>query len=58
MDTLAEKLNIKLHEWDASVADQVRELITEIIDLADNEVLDVMRSRVVEQEILDLIDKP
>lgn len=58
MDTLAETLNLKLHEWDSPVADQVREWVTEIIDLADQGVLDLMRSRAVEQEILDLIDEP
>ena len=31
---------------------------TEIIALADQEVLDLLRSRAVEQEVLDTLDKP
>ncbi len=30
----------------------------EIIEMADQDVLDVMRSRVVEQEVLDMLDEP
>ena len=32
--------------------------ILDIIDLADEDVLDIMRSRAVEQEVLDLLDEP
>jgi hypothetical protein len=58
MDTLAERLDEKLRQWTPEVADQVRRRITEIIDLADQEAVDVMRSRAVEQEVLDLLDEP
>ena len=30
----------------------------EIIDLADHDVLDIMQSRSVEQEVLNLLDEP
>ena len=56
MDILAEKLDTKLREWKPDTAEQVRQRVAEIIDLADQEALDVMRSRAVEQEVLDLLD--
>jgi hypothetical protein len=57
MDTLAERLNEKLRQWKPEVAKQVRQRIAEIIELADQDALDVMRSRAVEQEVLDLLDE-
>ncbi len=56
MDTLVTKLDTKLHEWKPDIANQVRQRISEIIDLADQDTLDVMRSRIVEQEVLDILD--
>lgn len=58
MDTLAETLNAKLQEWQPDTVEQVRQLIREIIDLADQDALDILRSRTVEQEVLDLLDEP
>lgn len=58
MDTLAEKLNTKLQEWQPDTVNQVRQLIAEIIDLADQDALDILPSRTVEQEVLDLLDEP
>ena len=58
MDTLVERLDVKLREWTPSTAEQVRQRIAEIIDLADHDALDVSRSRAVEQEVLDLLDEP
>ena len=58
MDMLAERLNVKLHEWEPNIAAMVRERISEIIDLADQDALDILRSRAVEQEVLDLLDEP
>ena len=55
---LVERLDTKLREWKPNVAATVRERITEIIDLADREALDIMQSRAVEQEVLDLLDEP
>lgn len=58
MDTLVEQLNVKLQEWQPDTVQQVRQLIAEIIDLADQGALDILRSRLVEQEVLDLLDEP
>jgi hypothetical protein len=58
MDALAEKLDTKLRQWTPETAGQVRQRVAEIIELADYEVLDSMRSRAVEQEVLDLLDAP
>ena len=58
MDMLVERLDAKLREWEPNIAAAVRERILEIIDLADRDALDIMRSRVVEQEVLDLLDEP
>jgi hypothetical protein len=58
MDTLAEQLDAKLREWAPATAEQVRQRVAEIIALADQDALDVMRSRKVEQEVLDLLDEP
>jgi hypothetical protein len=58
MDALAERLDLKLREWAPDTADQVRQHVAEIIELADQNALDVMRSRVIEQEVLDLLDEP
>ena len=48
MDALSERLDAKLREWEPDIAATVRERITEIIDLADRDALDIMRSRAVE----------
>ncbi|MBM4258239.1 MAG: hypothetical protein FJ147_20380 [Deltaproteobacteria bacterium] len=58
MDILAEQLDAKLREWTPITAEQVRQRIAEIIDLADQDALDLMRARVVEQEVLDMLDEP
>lgn len=58
MDALVECLDTKLREWTPSIVEQVKQRIVEIIDLADQDALDVLRSRVVEQEVLDLLDEP
>ena len=58
MDALVERLDAKLRESEPNIAATVRKQITEIIDLADQDVLDIIRSRAVEQEVLDLLDEP
>jgi len=58
MDILAERLDKKLREWKPNTAAQVRQRVTEIIDLADHDALDIMQSRSVEQEVLNLLDEP
>jgi len=58
MDALLETLNIKLREWKPETAIQVRERVNEIITLADQDALDLLRSRAREQEVLDILDEP
>jgi len=58
MDILAEKLDKKLREWKPNTVSQVRQRVIEIIDLADHDALDIMQSRFVEQEVLNLLDEP
>ena len=58
MDALAENLDMKLRTWRPETAAQVRERVAEVIQLADDDVLDVMRARIREQEVLDLLDEP
>jgi len=58
MDILAERLDKKLREWKPNTAAQVRQRVAEIIDLVDHDALDIMQSRSVEQEVLNLLDEP
>jgi hypothetical protein len=58
VDALAEKLDASLHAWEPETAARARDRIAEIIELADHDVLDLARSRAVEQEVLDLLDEP
>ena len=58
MEALLEKLDMRLREWRPEPATQVRQALAELIDLADYDVLDLLRSRVAEQEVLGLIDEP
>jgi hypothetical protein len=58
MDTLVRMLDSKLRQWSPEVAEQVRARIAEIIELADQDLLDVARSRAIEQEVLDVLDEP
>ena len=58
MDALLERLDTRLRQWKPETAEQVRQRVAEIIDLADEDLLDMMRSRTVEQEVLDSLDEP
>jgi hypothetical protein len=40
------------------MAAQVRERVAEVIEPADHDILDLLRSRATEQEVLDLLDEP
>ena len=55
MEALLETLNARLHQWKPETTDQVRERVTEIIGLADQDALDLLRSRAREQEVLDIL---
>ena len=46
-----------MRTWKPETAAQVRERVAEVIELADDELLDVVRSRVREQEVLDMLDE-
>ena len=58
MDALAEKLDARLREWKPETAAEARKRIMEVIEFADQDVLDLARSRAAEQEVLDLLDEP
>ncbi len=58
MDALIETLDAKLREWKPETAAEVRKRVTEIIGLADQDVLDLLRSCSVEQDVLDILDEP
>jgi hypothetical protein len=58
MDAIAEKLDKKLQRWKAATAEEVRRRVEEIIELADHDALDLIRSRSAEQEVLDILDEP
>ncbi len=57
MDALLERLDTILRQWAPGTAERVRSYLEEIIESADRDVLDVPRSRSVEQEVLNLIDE-
>jgi hypothetical protein len=58
MDALIERLEAGLQQWKPETAAQVRQRVAEVIDLADQDVLDLTRSRAVEQDVLDSLDAP
>ncbi|MBI4523376.1 MAG: hypothetical protein HY695_06135 [Deltaproteobacteria bacterium] len=58
MTAIAKKLDEKLSRWSPETAKRVEQIVAEIIDLADHDGLDLVRSRKVEQEVLDIIDEP
>jgi hypothetical protein len=58
MDALTARLDTKLCEWKPDTAAQVRQQVTEFIELANQDVSDVLRSRIVEQAVLDGLDGP
>jgi len=58
MPSVAQKLASKLDEWEPEVSREVEILVADLIDLTDRNILDLARSRRVEQEVLDLLDEP
>ena len=56
MTTIAKKLDAKLNQWAPETAKKVEQLVAEIIELADYDALDLVRSCKVQQEVLDIID--
>ena len=57
MDPVVVTLNKKLTQWSPILADQVKRQVLEIMEMADQDVLDISRSRHVEQDVLDLLDE-
>jgi hypothetical protein len=58
VDAIAEKLDTKLSKWKPEISREVRALVSQVIDAADSDVLDVTRARAAEQEVLDQLDEP
>ena len=58
MDLLVKKLGAKLKEWTPKTAAEVRARVAEMIVLADQNALGLMRSRAIEQEVLDTSISP
>jgi hypothetical protein len=58
VDALLERLDAKLRQWNPETAAQVRQFVAEVMDLADQDAVDLMRSRAAEQEVLGLLDEP
>jgi len=58
MDALLEKLDAKLKEWKPETAAEVRSRLAEMIVLADQDAMDLMRSRAIERQVLDTLDEP
>lgn len=57
MTQIAEKLDKKLTTWQPEIAAQVEQIVTDVIDLADAKVLDLLPSRTIVQEVLDTLDE-
>ena len=58
MDALIERLDSRLRDWDPATAEEACKRIAEVIELADQDLLDVARSREAELQVLDLLDEP
>jgi hypothetical protein len=57
MTAIALELDQKLAAWLPEKAAKVEKLVTDIIHWADSDAIDLLRSREVEQEVLDLLDE-
>lgn len=57
MTAIARQLDHKLETWEPEKAARVEKLVAEIIELADTDVLDLLPSRQVTQEVLDILDE-
>jgi hypothetical protein len=58
VDVLLEKLDSRFREWKPETVNDVRQRVADIIDLADQDALDLLRSRELEHSVLDLLDEP
>ena len=57
MDAIVEKLGCEVESVEAGNL-RGSAVISEVINAADEDALDLMRSRAVEQEVLDSLDEP
>ncbi|BAY88498.1 hypothetical protein H6G64_13145 [Calothrix sp. FACHB-156] len=57
MEALAETLDTKLRQWKPDVAEQVRQYVAAIIEMADQDALDILQSKEVTQEPVDWSEK-
>lgn len=57
MDALVETLDTKLRQWQPDVAEQVRQYVAAIIEMADQDALDILLSKDLEQQALDWSDE-
>jgi hypothetical protein len=57
MTQLAQNLDKKLASWRPEVAAQVEQIISDVIELADTDTLDLQSSRTIVQEVLDTLDE-
>lgn len=57
MTGIAEILDERLKQWEPDKVAFVESLISEIISLADQDCLDLLRSRAVEEEVLGILDE-
>jgi hypothetical protein len=55
---LAEKLDARLRVWKPETAAEARERVTEVMELANHDILDIAPSRAAEQDVLELLDQP
>ena len=58
VDAVAEKLDEKLGTWKPEISRKVRAVVSDVIEAADADGPDVLRSRAVEQEVLEQLDEP
>jgi len=58
MTAIAKKLDDRLQTWEPDKAAAVVRLVDEIIAQADQDNLGLLRSREVEQEVLNILDEP
>ncbi len=56
MTAIAEELDRKLAGWKPETASEVEKMVSDIIDWADADALDLMRPRHLQQEVLDILD--
>jgi len=57
MTAIAQELDQKLATWQPDKTAEVERMVKDIIHWADTDALELMRSRRVEQEVLDLLDE-